>query len=178
VNLIPETVKVRPPRDVRSRIHIASFNGGRRYKYSEPQRHGDFDSVKFWRSECLFEYWDQGLPGCYGRRDIDNSQQARASLVVLKALSAGQPAVYEKLMTPEGRSRVKDQSWGPVDIADLEFTTLKVTVEVPMLPAATLHAIATIDGRAYTGSVELVEEQGIWRVAKQTWTPLDWLQNQ
>ena len=40
------------PESIRGRIHIKSFNTGWKAENTEPQRHGDFENLRFWEKEC------------------------------------------------------------------------------------------------------------------------------
>ena len=40
------------PESIRGLIHIKSFNTGWKAENTEPQRHGDFENLRFWEKEC------------------------------------------------------------------------------------------------------------------------------
>jgi pimeloyl-ACP methyl ester carboxylesterase len=67
VNLMAAVHDTDPP--IRKQIHIREFSVGNSVSYDEPQKHGDFGNLDFWRPECwmmLADYADH----CYHpRRD-------------------------------------------------------------------------------------------------------------
>jgi hypothetical protein len=52
LNLLPAAVNT--PEAIRSRVHIQVFGVGNAYKGVEPQAHGDFGYLSFWKRGCLW----------------------------------------------------------------------------------------------------------------------------
>jgi len=54
------------PADVRGRVHLKEFNVGKRHRFQEPQKHGEFDEIG---ERYQFKFWN---PDFYEPRNIDH----------------------------------------------------------------------------------------------------------
>jgi hypothetical protein len=111
-------------------------------------------------------------------KELDATPQAKAYRAQLKAVSDGDWDAYkqataraaanedEKMMT-ELKKTPKDtlRMIGMMAPKEVTFTGLEVNGS-----KAVLHAKGMMDGEMNTGKIELVREDGQWKVGKQSWT--------
>ena len=119
-----------------------------------------------------------GLPLAAAAEDYSKSPQAAAYQASLKAIASGDFEAYKKSVTKEARAGIeKDMKDMGMDSkkgmemlkamapSDVKYTALKVDGK-----KATLSATGkAMDEPAY-GTIELAEEDGAWKVGKQSWT--------
>jgi hypothetical protein len=110
--------------------------------------------------------------------DAKDSPQAKAYLAMWKAVETGDYEAYKKSHTKEVAKQIdqqtKEMKMDPKktmefmkDMApkDLKFTGLKVDGK-----KATLDALGKVGGEANKGTVSMEEEDGQWKVVKESWT--------
>jgi hypothetical protein len=106
------------------------------------------------------------------------SPQVKAYQTLMKAVEAGDFAAYKKAMTKaagvEIDKQTKEMGLDPkktmgmlkaMTPADIQYTGLKVDGK-----KATLDATGKMGGEANWGTIELEQEDGQWKVVKQSWT--------
>ena len=111
-------------------------------------------------------------------KDLKGTPQVKAYETLLKAVQAGDFEGYKKSMTKaagkEIDKQIKDTGMDPkkgmgmlkaLTPTDLKYTDLKVDQR-----KATLLATGKMDGEINKGAIELEQEDGQWKVAKQSWT--------
>jgi len=111
-------------------------------------------------------------------KDLAKSPQVAAYQTLLKAVAAGDFGAYKKSMTKaagEGIDKeIQEMGMDPkkgmemlktMAPSDLKFTALKVDGK-----KATLSATGKMMDEAQYGTIDLEEESGAWKVAKQSWT--------
>ena len=111
-------------------------------------------------------------------KDLEATPQARAYRALEKTVAAGDYEAYKKSMAAESAKgmdqQMKDMNMEPkqamgflkaMSPSDLKFTSLKVDGK-----KATLLATGKMGGEMNYGTIDLVEEDGQWKVAKQSWT--------
>jgi hypothetical protein len=110
--------------------------------------------------------------------DVKDSPQAKAYTAMWKAVESGDYEAYKKAHTKE-TAKMMDQQTKEMkmdakktmefmkDMApkELKFTDLKVDGK-----KATLSATGKVGGEANKGTISMEEEDGQWRVAKESWT--------
>jgi len=106
------------------------------------------------------------------------SPQAKAYLAMWKAVETGDYEAYKKAHTRE-TARQMDQQTKEMKMdakktmefmkemapKDIKFTSLKVDGK-----KATLDATGKVGGEANKGTISMEEEDGQWKVAKESWT--------
>jgi predicted outer membrane protein len=110
--------------------------------------------------------------------DAKDSPQAKAYLAMWKAVETGDYEAYKKAHTKETAKQIdqqtKEMKMDPKktmefmkDMApkELKFTGLKVDGK-----KATLDATGKVGGEANKGTVSMEEEDGQWKVVKESWT--------
>ena len=110
--------------------------------------------------------------------DAKDSPQAKAYLAMWKAVETGDYEAYKKAHTKEVAKQIdqqtKEMKMDPKktmefmkDMApkELKFTNLKVDGK-----KATLEATGKVGGEANKGTVSMEEEDGQWKVVKESWT--------
>lgn len=111
-------------------------------------------------------------------KDLKSSPQVKAYEAVRKAVQAGDFEAYKKAMTKESAKKMDEQIkeskmdtkkgmefLKAMEPADLKYTDLKVNGK-----KATLMATGKVAGEANKGTIELEQEDGQWKVARQSWT--------
>jgi hypothetical protein len=111
-------------------------------------------------------------------KDLKATPQVKAYRALLKTVDAGDYEAYKKGMAEESArgmdQQMKEMGMEPakgmaflkaMSPTDLKFTSLKVDGK-----KATLLATGKSGGEMNYGTVDLVEENGQWKVAKQNWT--------
>jgi hypothetical protein len=111
-------------------------------------------------------------------KDLEKTPQVKAYRALLKTVDAGDYEAYKKNMAAESAKamdqQTKDLGMDPkkgmavlkaMSPTDLKFTSLKVDGK-----KATLLATGKSGGEMNYGTIDLVEEDGQWKVAKQSWT--------
>ncbi len=111
-------------------------------------------------------------------KDLEATPQGKAYRALEKTVAAGDYEAYKRNMASES-AKVMDQQMKEMNMepkqgmaflkamspSDLKFTSLKVDGQ-----KATLLATGKQGGEMNYGTIDLVEEDGQWKVAKQSWT--------
>ena len=110
--------------------------------------------------------------------DAKDSPQAKAYLAMWKAVETGDYEAYKKAHTRETAKQMDQQTKEMKmdakktmefmkDMApkEIKFTGLKVDGK-----KATLEATGKMGGEANKGTISMEEEDGQWKVAKESWT--------
>jgi len=110
--------------------------------------------------------------------DLETTPQAKVYRQSLKAIDKGDYEAYKKCMTAEAvkeiEAQTKEMGKTPKDgmemmkmmaPSDVKFTDLKVDGK-----KAVLKATGKQDKETMYGSIDLAEENGAWKVGKQSWT--------
>jgi len=121
------------------------------------------------------------VPALHAGQDakaLEATPQARAYRAQLKAVHDRDWDAYKKATAKaagtEDEKMMKELKKTPKDTLnmismmapkDVAFTSLDVKGK-----NATLHATGMMDGEMNKGTIELVEEDGQWKVGKQSWT--------
>lgn len=113
-----------------------------------------------------------------GGKDLEATPQAKAYRALLKAIDAGDYEAYKKCMVADAArdidAQVKQMGKTPketmgffkaMEPTDIKFTSLDVKDK-----KATLTATGKNSGEVNKGTIELAEENGQWKVGKQSWT--------
>lgn len=111
-------------------------------------------------------------------RDLEATPQVKAYRALEKTVAAGDYEAYKKNMAAESAksmdAQMKEMNMEPkqamaflkaMSATDLKFTSLKVDGK-----KATLLATGKSGGEMNYGTIDLVEEDGQWKVVKQSWT--------
>ena len=111
-------------------------------------------------------------------KDLEATPQAKAYRALEKTVAAGDYEAYKKGMASESAkgmdAQMKEMNMEPkqameflkaMSPTDLKFTSLKVDGK-----KATLLATGMQGGETNYGTIDLVDENGEWKVAKQSWT--------
>lgn len=111
-------------------------------------------------------------------KDLEKTPQAMAYRALLEIVDSGDYEAYKKAMASESAkemdAQLKDsgmdvkQAMGflkAMSPTELKLTSLKVDGK-----KATLLARGKMDGEMNTGTIEMLEEGGEWKVVKQSWT--------
>ncbi len=110
--------------------------------------------------------------------DIDASPQAKVYRASAKAIGAGDVKAYSKTLASEANQEMekvaKDMGKTPKDLMELLQIMQPKDVKLSDLKVdgkkATMSATGKAEGETMYGSVELVEENGEWKVRKQKWS--------
>ena len=111
-------------------------------------------------------------------KDLEATPQGKAYRALEKTVAAGDYEAYKKSMAADS-AKVMDQQMKEMNMepkqgmallqsmspSELKFTSLKVDGK-----KATLLATGKQGGEMNYGTIDLVEENGQWKVAKQSWT--------
>ena len=111
-------------------------------------------------------------------KKLEATPQVKVYRANTKAIQAGDWEGYKKTMVKEAgpmmEKQVKEMGKTPKDMlslmaamtpTDLKFTSLKVEGK-----NATLSATGKVGGEMNKGTIELAQEDGQWKVGKQSWT--------
>ena len=111
-------------------------------------------------------------------KDLEATPQVKAYRALEKTVAAGDYEAYKKNMAAESAksmdAQMKEMNMEPkqameflkaMSATDLKFTSLKVDGK-----KATLLATGKSGGEMNYGTIDLVEEDGQWKVVKQSWT--------
>ena len=111
-------------------------------------------------------------------KDFDSTPQGKVYRANEKAVATGNYEGYKKTMSAESLKQMdaqtKEMKKTPKEIlefmkvvspTDVKITDLKVDGK-----KATLSVTGKSDGQAMKGSVDMVEENGQWKVGKQEWS--------
>lgn len=112
-----------------------------------------------------------------GAQDVESTPQAQAYRAQMKTIEAGDYEAYRKTLSSATLRQMEEQTKGrsPRDVmeflksmspSDLKLESVKVDGK-----KATLLASARMDGQAMSGSIEMDEEGGEWKVGKGSWQP-------
>ncbi|HEY3125021.1 MAG TPA: DUF4878 domain-containing protein [Thermoanaerobaculia bacterium] len=115
-----------------------------------------------------------------GKRDLEATPQAKAYRALLKAVEAGNYEGYKKAMASESAkgmdAQLKESGMdakkamallNAMSPTHLKLEALLVDVDGKK---STLTAKGKVGGEMSTGTIEMVEENGQWKVVKQSWT--------
>ncbi|HEX9304009.1 MAG TPA: polymer-forming cytoskeletal protein [Thermoanaerobaculia bacterium] len=111
-------------------------------------------------------------------KDLEKTPQVKAYRALLKTIDAGDYEAYKKGMAAESAKgmdqQMKDSGMDAkkgmaflkaMSPTDLKLTSLKVDGK-----KATLLATGKVDGEINYGTIEMAEEDGQWKVVRQSWT--------
>ena len=118
------------------------------------------------------------LPALVSAKDLESTPQAKVLRANFKAVAAGDFEAYKKTMSSEALKQMDEQAKemkkAPKDLmelvkmmspTDIKITDLKVDGK-----KATVSMTGKSEGEAMKGSADLVEENGQWKVNKQSWS--------
>jgi hypothetical protein len=113
-----------------------------------------------------------------GGKDLEATPQGKAYRALLKTVEDGDYEAYKKAMVAEAAAEIdkqtKEMGMPPKKAmemlkalapSDIKLTELKVDGK-----KATLSATGKSGGETNWGTVDLAEENGAWKVGKQSWT--------
>ena len=113
-----------------------------------------------------------------GAKDLEGTPQAKAYRTLLKAVEAGDYEGYKKAMAAESQkemdAQLKEMDMGPkqamaflkaMAASDVKLTGLEVKEKT-----AALKAVGMSGGEKTWGTIDLVEEDGGWKILKQSWS--------
>ena len=113
-----------------------------------------------------------------GGKDLEATLQGKAYRALLKTVDAGDYAAYKKAMASESAkvmdAQLKESGMDAkkamaflkaMSPTELKLTELKVDGK-----NATLIAKGKMGGEMNTGTIEMLDENGEWKVVKQSWT--------
>jgi hypothetical protein len=116
--------------------------------------------------------------GAADSKDLESTPQAKVYRASLKAIAAGDYNAYAKCMTSQAVKEIEAQTkemgkttkdgmelLKMMAPSDVKFTNLKVDGKKAVLTATG----KAMDETQY-GSIDLEEENGQWKVGKQSWT--------
>lgn len=111
-------------------------------------------------------------------KNLEATPQVKAYRALEKTVAAGDYEAYKKNMAAESAkgmdAQMKEMKMDPkqgmaflkaMSPSDLKFTSLKLDGK-----KATLTATGKQGGEMNYGTIDLVDEDGQWKVAKQSWT--------
>ena len=111
-------------------------------------------------------------------KNVENSPQAKAYRAHVKAIQSGDYDGLKKGLASDVSKQMDDQlkqmGKTPKEMmemmkmmmpSDLKFTSLKVDGK-----KATLGATGKVDKEVNKGTIDMVDEGGQWKVAKESWT--------
>lgn len=115
-----------------------------------------------------------------GEKNLDATPQGKAYRALLKTVDAGDYAAYKKAMASES-AKVMDAQLKETGMdARKAMAFLKamspthLKLEALLVDAdgkkSTLTAKGNVGGEMNTGTIEMVQENGQWKVLKQSWT--------
>ena len=126
----------------------------------------------------LFSALSVAGPAAGAAKDLETTPQAKAYRALLKAIDAGDYEAYKKCMMGEAARdidrQVKEMGKTPKETMGLfkamaptqvKFTSLQVDGK-----KATLSAAGKMGGEVNRGTIELAQEDGQWKIGKQSWT--------
>lgn len=113
-----------------------------------------------------------------GAKDLEKTPQAKAYRTLLKAVDAGDYEGYKKAMAAESAkemdAQLKEMDMGPKQamafLKTMSPSELKIRSLDVQEKTATLMATGMSGGERSYGTIELAEENGGWKVVKQSWT--------
>jgi len=110
-------------------------------------------------------------------KKLESTPQVKGYRALLAAMKAGDYAAYKKCMVKEAGPQMDEQAKqmgkSPKEVlgfmammtpSDITVTDVKVEGK-----KATLQANGKLDGEMNYGTVEMAEEDGQWKVGKQSW---------
>ena len=113
-----------------------------------------------------------------GEKNLEATPQGKAYRALLKTVDAGDYAAYKKAMASESAkvmdAQLKESGMDArkamaflkaMSPTELKLTELKVDGK-----NATLIAKGKMGGEMNTGTIEMLDENGEWKVVKQSWT--------
>jgi len=111
-------------------------------------------------------------------KDLESTPQAKVYRQSLKAIADGNYEAYTKCMTKEAVAEIEKQTkemgkttkegmemMKALAPSDVKFSDLKVDGK-----NAVLAATGKMDNDVMKGSIELAEEDGQWKIGKQSWS--------
>jgi hypothetical protein len=113
-----------------------------------------------------------------GGKDLEATPQGKAYRALLKTIESGDYEAYKKSMVAEAAADIDKQTkeMGMTPKKAMEFLKAIAPSEVKLTDLkvdgkkATLSATGKSGGETNWGTVELAEENGAWKVSKQSWT--------
>jgi hypothetical protein len=113
-----------------------------------------------------------------GGKDLEATSQGKAYRVLLKTIESGDYEAYKKAMVAEAAADIDKQTkeMGMTPQKAMEFLKAIAPSEVKLTELkvdgkkATLSATGKSDGETNWGTIELAEQNGVWKVGKQSWT--------
>lgn len=117
-------------------------------------------------------------PALAAGKDLEATPQGKAYRALLKTVAAGDYEGYKKAMAAESAkaidAQLKEMKMQPkqamlmlktMAATDVKLTDLKVTGK-----KAVLSATGKSGGEPHYGSIDMAEENGQWKVVKQSWS--------
>jgi hypothetical protein len=118
-----------------------------------------------------------GLAG--GGKDLEATPQGKAYRALLKTVESGDYEAYKKAMASESArtmdAQLKDSGMDAKKAMALlkAMSPTQLKLEALLVDAdgkkTTLTAKGKVGGEMNTGTIEMVKENGQWKVAKQSW---------
>jgi hypothetical protein len=113
-----------------------------------------------------------------GGRDLEATPQGKAYRALLKTVESGDYEAYKKAMVAEAAADIDKQTkeMGMTPKRAMEFLKALAPSDVKLTDLkvdgkkATLSATGKSGGETNWGTIELAEENGVWKVGKQSWT--------
>jgi hypothetical protein len=111
-------------------------------------------------------------------KDVEASPQAKAYRASVKAIAAGDEKAYAKTLTSEAsqqmESTAKEMGKTPKELMELLQIMQPSDVKLGDLKVdgkkGTLTATGKSGGETMHGTIELADENGQWKVRKQSWS--------
>lgn len=113
-----------------------------------------------------------------GAKDLEATPQAKAYRALLKTVDDGDYEGYKKAMVAEAAKSIDGQTkeMGMTPKKAMEFMKAMAPTDIKLTDLkvdgkkATLSATGKSDGQTNWGTIELAEENGVWKVGHQSWT--------
>jgi hypothetical protein len=112
------------------------------------------------------------------QKDVESTPQAKALRANMKAVAASDFEAYKKTMSAESLKQMdaqaKEMKKSPKDLMEfvkmMSPTGVKLTGVKVAGKKATVSMTGTSDGQMMKGTADMVEENGQWKVEKQSWS--------
>jgi hypothetical protein len=120
--------------------------------------------------------WAPAFAG--GGKDLEATPQGKAYRALLKTVESGDYEAYKKAMVAEAAADIDKQTkeMGMTPKKAMEFLMALAPSDVKLTELkvdgkkATLSATGKSGGETNWGTIDLAEENGAWKVGKQSWT--------
>jgi hypothetical protein len=117
-------------------------------------------------------------PAGGGSKDLEATPQGKAYRALLKTVETGDYEGYKKAMVAEAAKTIDEQTkeMGMTPKKAMEFMKALAPTDVKLTDLkvdgkkATLSATGKSGGETNWGTIELAEEDGVWKVGQQSWT--------